>query len=432
MMHYKIFQKATSLLGFMLFFIICSLEVVQGGVHNRKQCWQALHPKQFCIESKDTSKNNFVEMGRGLPHIASKIKNKEAINIAFLGGSITHMKGWRDLVMDYFIKQFPENDFHFLDAGIPSLGSLPHAFRLQEDLLDKMNPDLVFIEAAVNDEGNGTPQVEQLRALEGIVRHIRKVNNNTDMVLMAFADEVKLDSFLNHKPSIAVEAHEKVAKYYKLPFLNLAREVFVRIQNGEFSWKDDFKNLHPAPFGQSLYFNSIKNLITQALDPSNEPIKTNGDAGFPKNYTVRPLDPYNYSNGKYLKVSEALSLKGFEYVEDWQPSDCAHVRPGFVHVPILEAETPGASLRLGFSGTAIGIAVNSGPDAGAIYYRIDDGRWAYKDLYTRWSQNLHLPWYELLGDELPEGNHVLEIKNTRRLDSGTKGTAVRIVHFLEN
>ena len=53
---------------------------------------------------------------------------KEA-TVAFLGGSITEMEGWKDMVKDDLKQRFPDTSFKFIDAGISSLGSTPHAFR---------------------------------------------------------------------------------------------------------------------------------------------------------------------------------------------------------------------------------------------------------------------------------------------------------------
>ena len=48
-------------------------------------------------------------------------KNKK-VTIAFLGGSITHMKGWRDLVSEKLKSQYPDVVFTIINAGIPSFG----------------------------------------------------------------------------------------------------------------------------------------------------------------------------------------------------------------------------------------------------------------------------------------------------------------------
>ena len=74
---------------------------------------------------------------------------------------------------------------------------------------------------------------------------------------MAFADEDKIKDYQLGKIPEEVQVHELVAKHYQLPFINLAMEVAEKIDNGEFSWIHDFKSLHPAPFGQHLYFEAI-------------------------------------------------------------------------------------------------------------------------------------------------------------------------------
>ena len=68
----------------------------------------------------------------------------------------------------------------------------------------------------------------------------------------------------------------------------------------------------------------------------------------------------------------------------------AHTRAGFVNVPVLLAENPGAEIEFTFQGTAVGIAVVSGPDAGIITYSIDGKKEQSVDLFTKWSRNLHL------------------------------------------
>ena len=52
------------------------------------------------------------------------------------------------------MKKFPDTKFEFINAGIGSMGSVPHAFRLERDVLAKGPVDLLFVEAAVNDSSN--------------------------------------------------------------------------------------------------------------------------------------------------------------------------------------------------------------------------------------------------------------------------------------
>ncbi|SJZ46605.1 SGNH/GDSL hydrolase family protein [Sediminibacterium ginsengisoli] len=350
------------------------------------------------------------------------IKDHKA-TVAFLGGSITNMKGWRDQTEAYLKMQYPDIAFTFINAGIPSLGSVPHVFRLQRDVLDKGKIDLLFVESAVNDHVNGTAAIQQQRALEGIIRHARSTNPYMDIVLMAFVDEDKIADYNNGKVPAEVTLHHDLAAYYKLPFINLAEEITRRIGAGEFNWKDDFKNLHPSPFGQELYAATIRTMLAGA---KQKELKQ------PLAYTLpAPKDKTSYTQGHYVEVGQAES-KGFALHTSWKPSDSVRTRPGFVNVPVLTAEKPGASLSFSFTGNAAGIAVLAGPDAGIISYSIDGKEEKEMNLYTQWSKSLHLPWYQVLADGLPEGKHTLSIRIADKKDPDSKGNACRIVYFLVN
>lgn len=365
----------------------------------------------------------FYRIRDGLPHFYEKINKGKDITVAFLGGSITYNAGWRPMVCDYLREQFPGVKFHFIMAGIPSLGSLPHVFRLQHDVLDSGKVDLLFLEAAVNDRVNGTDSLTQIRDLEGIVRHAKKSNPAMDMILMEFADPYKNRDYDEGKTPVEVSNHELVAAHYQVPSINLAKEVHDKIARREFGWEKDFKDLHPSPFGQQLYFGNIKSLLGDCLkkgqSAKNTPLPS-------------PLDAHSFNGGVYLDVVKAKFTSGWELIANWSPADAAGTREGFVHIPVLANTTPGEELTLAFNGTAVGIAVVSGPDAGIISYRVDEGPEKTIDLFTEWSSGLHLPWYLLLGSTLPQGSHTLHIKVQKNHNGNSKGSVCRIVHFLVN
>ncbi|MGN7785448.1 GDSL-type esterase/lipase family protein [Niabella sp. 22666] len=366
----------------------------------------------------------FISFNKGLNNLAYRIHQKDSITVAFLGGSITNMTGWRNIVCRFLTEHYPQARFRFINAGIPSLGSLPHAFRLQNDVLSKGRVDLLFAESAVNDFVNGTPPIVQRRSLEGIIRNALTHNPYMNIVLMGFADEFKIADYRAQQTPAEIQLHQDLANHYQIPFINLASEVYQRIHNKELSWQDDFKDLHPSPYGQALYANSIQTLLKRALqDLPNQLVK----AEMPV-----PLDKKNYNQGSYLPVSATTQRNGFTINNSWKPKDGVNTRPGFVQVPVVEATNMGASVELVFSGTAVGMAVLSGPDAGAIEYTIDGKETKTADLYTQWSKSLHLPWYILLGDGLSKGSHRLRLKVVASGNTASKGNAVRIVHFLVN
>src|SRR5690606_2946741 len=116
----------------------------------------------------------------------------------------------------------------------------------------------------------------------------------------------------------------------------------------------------------------------------------------------------------------------------WKPTDGVGTRNRFVNVPMLVGEQYGDSFTLNFKGSAIGIAIISGPDAGTITYQLDNGAEKTLNCVTEWSTQLHLPWYLMLDDELKKGKHQLKITINKAGPNADSGNALRIVHFLVN
>jgi hypothetical protein len=320
---------------------------------------------------------------------------------------------------------FPETTFDFINAGISSTGSTPGAFRFQRDVLKNGKVDLLFEEAAVNDPTNGFTGIYQIRGMEGIIRQSLLSNPDIDIVLMHCVDPEKIESYNGGKVPEVIRQHEKVAKRYKINTIHLAEEVATRIRAGEFTWEKDFKDLHPSPFGHGIYARSIATFLQHAYDRYQ---KSN-----PAPHRLpRMLDRYSYSGGRYVSVASATQLNGFHIVPSWTPTDKSPTRKQYVQVPALVGERPGDSLRFSFSGRAVGICITSGPDAGIIRYSIDGKYVGEKNLFTKWSRSLHLPWYVLLEDELPKGEHTVSITILDSKDPNSVGHSVRIQQFLVN
>lgn len=354
------------------------------------------------------------------------ITQRKQITVGFLGGSITYNPGWRDKVSAWLQERFPDTKFRLIKAAIPSLGSLAHAFRLQKDLLDTGKIDLLFVEAAVNDRGSGVDSLTQLRSLEGIIRHAKKSNPEMDIVMMSFADTYKTSDYQQGRVPAEVARHEQVASHYHLNSINLAKEVAEKIANKEFSWSDDFKDIHPSVFGQELYFQNIKAMLQALFEKFDPGIK------IPVFALPKTLDNWNFSAGSYLNISKARHNNQWQLIQNWSPADGLATRDGFVHVPVLNTEKPGAAFTLSFEGDAIGIAIVSGGDAGMISYSIDQKPAKRIDLYTEWSSWLHLPYYILLDSGLKKGRHTLRLEVSAQKNPSSKGTACRIVNFLLN
>ena len=372
-----------------------------------------LDPAQFHI-LRSSLNNSFVKFTRDRKG-----------RVAFMGGSITEHGAWRTKVCNYLKEKFPETSFEFINAGISSTGSTPGAFRLEKEVLSAGPIDLFFEEAAVNDRTNGYDKTAQVRGMEGIVRHALQSNPDMDIVIMHFVDPDKIEEFNKGIIPEEIVNHEKVASHYSVNTINLAREVTDRINAGEFNWANDFKDLHPSLFGHEVYTASIKAFLNNAYSGNVSVMVT-------PHKLPGKLDRFSYTSGYYLPVDKARNIKGWTLDKNWVPTDGVGTRPQYVNLPAMIATDPGSELELQFEGSAIGICIASGPDAGMIEYSVDGKPFRQLDLIRKWSGILHLPWYLMLEEELKSKKHKLIIRISPSRNEKSKGHACRILHFLVN
>ena len=144
-------------------------------------------------------------------------------------------------------QRFPFTTFEFVEAGISSTGSTPGAFRLDNDVLSKGKIDLLFIDGSANDMTNGFTPEEQVRGVEGEIRHALEVNPETDIVLTHFATDGFLPIIARRQMPDAILNYERVANHYRVSSVNLAQEISERLQDGQFTWKE-FGYAHPHPY----------------------------------------------------------------------------------------------------------------------------------------------------------------------------------------
>ncbi len=393
------------------------------------------------IESNDYDKmvdlkhiipaSDYHTMRDGLKNSQAIFTGEKSGTIAFLGGSITANPGWRDMVKEYFVRRFPQTEFTFIDAGIPSEGTTSGSFRLDRDILSKGKIDLLFEEAAVNDRSKELrcDSDDRVRGMEGIIRQARTANPQMDIVIMNFVDPAKMTDYNNGITPQELIDFDLVADAYQIPTINLAKEVNDRINNGEFSWSSDFINLHPSPFGQKVYYRSIYHFLESAY-AATEGISQTTPYAMPS-----IVDEYLYDRGEYVDITEAKAGKGWSIVESWQPKEGEKYRKGYVEIPrpALVAEDDSRDLTFKFKGRAVGIMVMSGPDAGQVEYTIDGKRYPTLELFTSNSPFQHLARYFMMDNELDANKtHTLKIRIADQANEKSTGNACRIISFLVN
>ena len=349
-------------------------------------------------------------------------------HVAFIGGSITEMNGYRPMVCADLERRFPECEFTFTDAGVSSTCSTTGAFRLAADVLSHGPVDLFFIEFAVNDDQDAAhARRECIRGMEGILRHALMHNPEMDIVVTCFVNPGMLETLQSGETPLTIEAHESVAREYGVTTVNLAAEIANQIADERLTW-DEYGGTHPAPRGNRICADMIKGMLSSAWD---EPIAATA-ASKAHDVPAQPIDPHSYVNGRFVNADQIPPGRGWRVATpDWEnlPGQC---RPRFRHLALHIADEPGAELSIEFSGTAVGAYVLAGPDAGRVEYSIDDGPLRTVELYHRFSKGLHYPRTVIFDADLEPGEHTVRLRVAETRHKQSSGHAVRVLEFVVN
>ena len=356
-------------------------------------------------------------------------------HVAFIGGSITEMDGYRPMVCKILKKRFPDTEFKFTAAGISSTCSDTGAFRMQRDVLSKGPLDMLFVEFAVNDDQDSDQAYhDALRGMEGIIAQARKHNPKVDIVMTMFVNENILEKLQKGEITDSVKAHSKVAEHYNISVNHLAQELAELITAGKMNWKK-FGGVHPNQYGNTMCATMIANAL---LPQWQKPLAVDAVA---KDHPALPLlDPKSYSRGRLLPFSDINTDEHWKKdVPNWPKENKGKVRGHFINTPMIYSSTAGAKLSIKFTGTAIGAYMLSGPDTAIVKVTVD-GKQSKEIETLRKYSSFNYPMTVMFFNELEDGEHSLELeilpnqKGGKGRPGGGKlgGTAFRAIGFSAN
>jgi lysophospholipase L1-like esterase len=371
---------------------------------------------------------DFVSLRGNVTNSLRQFSVKKQGHVAFIGGSITEMEGYRPRICAWLQQRFPDTDFTFTAAGISSTCSNTGAFRLQRDVLAHGPVDLLFVEFAVNDDQDAAHSADAcVRGMEGIIRHLRQHNPNADVVITHFVNQGMLNTLNEGKVILSANQHERVARHYQVPSVYLSKEVGQRINAGSLTWKQ-FGGTHPGPSGNQLAADLATSILStgwQGVDAAQlQPLAhpTPGKMLLSSSLTngvLLPLDRVHHDNGWKISLPDWNSIAGGK-------------RARFLGISLLHSEVPEALATVSFDGTAIGLYVLAGPDAGQVEFRIDDGNWQTVELYHRYSKGLHYPRTVVLATNLQPSAHKLEFRVATSKHTTSTGTSIRVLAVAVN
>ena len=366
----------------------------------------------------------------GLPNFLARAAAGGEVNVAYFGGSITAANGWRPKTFAWFKQQYPKAQFKEINAAIGGTGSDLGVFRNQYDVL-RHNPNLVFIEFAVNDGGADPVRIQQ--TMEGIVRQTWKADPLTDICFVYTLAHNQLDDLAKGKFKRSASAMEAVAEHYGIPTIHFGVEVAKQVKEGKLVFKGEVKKgaspvgppmvfstdgVHPlSETGHELYLQTIQHSWPSIGKASGktEPHKLGA-----------PLRSNNWEAAKMVPLTPAL-MQG-QWVKLAPTSSLAKAFGS--RMPVLwKACAPGATLAFAFKGRAAAIYDLVGPDGGIVTVKLDDkperkatmidgyctySRLAKLDCGSDLTEGLHRVTITLT-DEVPDKEKILFEKNRGEL-----------------
>lgn len=330
----------------------------------------------------------------GLPQFFAKARAGQPLTVAYFGGSITAHDGWRPQSFAKLQAMFPQSPMTMVNASVGGTGSIVGVFRADRDLVSH-RPDLVFVEFAVNDGGDAVNRTKDvLRALEAIVRKVRKANPAAGICLVYTMQTAHVDTLRagNCQPAAAV--HERVAAHYELPSIHVGPAVVQAIDSGlavfhgavadKGSGRDGAgrlvlteDNTHPVlPTGHAFYADVVARALRGLAEAKTTPA------------LLPPPLGESWETAKTLPVHGNAQFRGqWDTLTAEDGPACARFgKRHYTWFPYLyRTAQSGSSVTVRFKGTMIGLRGMEGPDSGIVEITVDGMSPVKKNHFTVYS-----------------------------------------------
>jgi lysophospholipase L1-like esterase len=328
-----------------------------------------------------TVKAEEVRTRDGIGHTMDKARAGKAVTVAYLGGSITAMQGWRNKTTDWLKTTYPTATFKEVHAAIGGTGSDLGVFRLGRDVLAH-KPDLLFVEFATNDGGAAPEQI--WRSMEGIVRQTWRQDPATDIVFTYTITTAFTNDYCKGDCNRSASSMELLADHYGIPSINFGPRVAQLLNENKLMMdakvietavpkespdRDKqirekiaadkrllFANdgVHPRDEGHDLYKASIIAGLTQMK-------------GLPavdhKAKLAKPFVSDNWESAKMVPLTEKMLTGNWKAL----PADDGKQKAfGDRMGQIWMADQPGSKLRFKFKGSTAKVYDLLGPDGGQV------------------------------------------------------------------
>lgn len=247
-----------------------------------------------------------------LKKVFERANKGEEITVAYIGGSITEgynsdvTKCWAQLSFNELSERFPNAKMNYVNAGMSGTPSIIGLIRSERDVIAPYgNPDIVFIEFAVNDAQDSVSK----EAYESLVKRMLGLPNNPAVILLF----TQTDTGYNCQKHMS-----EIGNNYGLSMISVPDSLGVEFESGRMEWSlysDD--GAHPNIYGHRYIADMVKrlydNIVSDTAVPDKE--KEGWDRDNSDLSAITPLYGDAFVNMHLLDSSELTPLSMGEYRE---------------------------------------------------------------------------------------------------------------------
>ena len=363
------------------------------------------------------------------------LQNKEKVNVAYLGGSVTWGSGssdedtysWRARVGQWLKDTYGEDKINNINAAIGSTGSYFGSYRVNQDaeLESDHTPDLLFIEFAINDIYDTRTKEQVDIDYESIILQAYQANPQI-VILPVFTMDISIaDNILTKgdENSMFFAEQRAIAAHYGLDTMDVGKEL-VKVIAAEYEeqgktlsiydqydsgtiWRKYITDAcHPNDNGYKYYADTVIKYLDSQLNPAFAAVSPDehADVVLPEPY-CKPLGLENHLklNGHYISFKDAGFTKENFYGWETVYID-GESGVGDSNGSIITSYNE-STFAFTFKGTAVGFYNHGKPTSGKINFKVtatDDPSVTYSgatDLRKNYSVGLSYPGELITGLE---------------------------------
>lgn len=348
----------------------------------------------------------------GLGNVLAKLQAGGEVRVAYFGGSITAAGGWRVKTQKWLQAAYPQAKLIEINAAIGGTGSDLGVFRCRQDVLSK-NPDLIFVEFAVND-GGAEPEAIW-RTMEGIIRQAWRQNPCLDLCYVyTYRTGYEKDLEQGLCPR-AAGADDMLAAHYGIPSINVALRTVQLQQEGKLIYvapKDEQGKPLPGPEGHLVFshdgvhpLDAAHQMYTDVITTAIQEVAPLSQAG--PHELKAPFVADNWEAAQLVPLTPEMLTSGWRKLEANDPLQTrfAHFMP-----EIWEARQPGEKLRFRFKGSQARLYDIIGPDGGNAIVTVDGETGKPRPLFDSYCSYHRLAVLGLAYNTTPDQVHEVTVE----------------------